>query len=101
MNITSYRIVDDENHRVANVLREMEKFQRVGQNMLHKSGIIRVNISYIIIIVISGVVFLENLYFKNLSIVNIHYNICVFFCEQHFRQKKNDFIFQMRTPNPV
>lgn len=42
VNITSYRIVDDENHRVINVLREMERFQRVGQNMLHKSGIIRV-----------------------------------------------------------
>lgn len=42
VNMTSYRIVDDENHRVANVLREMERFQRVGQNMLHKSGIIRV-----------------------------------------------------------
>lgn len=43
--MTSYRIVDDENHRVANVLREMEKFQRVGQNMLHKSGIIGVIIN--------------------------------------------------------
>lgn len=43
--MTSYRIVDDENHRVANVLREMERFQRVGQNMLHKSGIIRVIIN--------------------------------------------------------
>lgn len=42
--MTSYRIVDDENQKVANVLREMEKFQRIGQNMLHKSGIIRVNI---------------------------------------------------------
>lgn len=42
VNMTSYRIVDDESHRVANVLREMERFQRVGQNMLHKSGIIRV-----------------------------------------------------------
>lgn len=41
--MTSYRIVDDENYRVVNVLREMEKFQRVGQNMLHESGIIRVN----------------------------------------------------------
>lgn len=41
VNITSFRIVDDENHRVVNVLREMERFQRVGQNMLHKSGIIR------------------------------------------------------------
>lgn len=43
VNMTSYRIVDDENQRVANILREMERFQRVGQNMLHKSGIIRVN----------------------------------------------------------
>lgn len=34
--------MDDENHRVFKVLREMERFQRVGQNMLHNSGIIRV-----------------------------------------------------------
>jgi len=46
VNITSFRIVDDENHRVVNVLREMERFQRVGQNMLHKSGIIRVINNY-------------------------------------------------------
>ncbi|XP_050440989.1 glutamate receptor ionotropic, kainate 2-like [Adelges cooleyi] len=41
VNMTSYRIVDDENQKVINVLREMERFQRVGQNMLHESGVIR------------------------------------------------------------
>ncbi|XP_050521197.1 glutamate receptor ionotropic, kainate 2-like isoform X3 [Daktulosphaira vitifoliae] len=41
VNITSYRIVDDENQKVAIILREMEKFQKIGQNILHKNGVIQ------------------------------------------------------------
>ncbi|KAL3194200.1 hypothetical protein MRX96_016333 [Rhipicephalus microplus] len=40
VNITAYRMVDSENQTVRNILRDMEKFQPFGQNILNRTNVI-------------------------------------------------------------
>lgn len=44
VNMTAFRIVDAEDVSVMEVLKDMEKFQPVGQNLLNKSRIIQVSL---------------------------------------------------------
>ncbi|KAH9381833.1 hypothetical protein HPB48_016348 [Haemaphysalis longicornis] len=40
VNITAYRMVDSENETVRDILRDMEKFQPFGQNILNRTNVI-------------------------------------------------------------
>ncbi|XP_070395005.1 glutamate receptor ionotropic, kainate 2 isoform X3 [Dermacentor albipictus] len=40
VNITAYRMVDSENQTVRNIMRDMEKFQPFGQNILNRTNVI-------------------------------------------------------------
>ena len=43
VNMTAFRLVDSEHYRVRRVLKDMEKFQPIGHNILNQSRVIQVN----------------------------------------------------------
>jgi len=46
VNMTAYRMVDIEHPSVRNILKDMEKFQPMGQHILNKTNVINVSINY-------------------------------------------------------
>jgi len=42
VNMTAYRMVDSEHPTVRGVLRDMEKFQPIGQYLINKTNVIKV-----------------------------------------------------------